>query len=158
MDDYPISCFTAAFRTTLGGVLAFFLGLVGGSYIFLSPDITFLGTWAWLLTAWLVLIPYTIARLWGLLLVPILAVLHLAGVESRNYMLSRCDSSFDFLLHLRQTQSTDRSAFPDIVSSIDGHGCTRPCCVDSLGAVEMEIVRAHDRPHYSTETVTFRIT
>ena len=72
--DFPISCFTAGARSAFGGVLAFYLGLVGGSVIVFAADWGSLRTeWALYFTAWLFLLPYTVARIWGLALLPFLA-------------------------------------------------------------------------------------
>jgi len=76
-NSYPLSSFTEAFKSTGAGVLSFFLGLVGGSIIVLSQGINFVNNWAWswYLCAWIILVPYTIAKLWGLILAPILAII-----------------------------------------------------------------------------------
>lgn len=67
--DFPLSVFAAAARTTLGGAGAMLAGLVLGSAIVFSEGAH---SWWWYATAWIVLIPYTVANVWGLLLVPIL--------------------------------------------------------------------------------------
>jgi len=76
-NSYPLSSFTEAFKSTGAGVLSFFLGLVGGSIIVFSQGISIVNNWAWswYLCAWIILIPYTIAKLWGLILAPILAII-----------------------------------------------------------------------------------
>ncbi len=76
-NSYPLSCFTEALKSSGAGVLSFFLGLVGGSIIVFSQSISIFGewTWTWYLCAWIILVPYTIAKLWGLILAPILAII-----------------------------------------------------------------------------------
>ena len=95
--DYPLSCFTEAARTTAGGAIAFFLGLVGGSIIVFSQGVTYSGSWSWFLIAWLALIPFTIAKLWGLLLAPILAAL-LIGLVWKDWNRAICGSAVAVLL------------------------------------------------------------
>ena len=73
--DFPLSGFVAASRTTFGGGLAFYAGLFGGGLIVMAEM-----PWSWELltecsTLWLVLIPYTVAKGWGLLLLPALGFL-----------------------------------------------------------------------------------
>jgi hypothetical protein len=75
MKDIPISCFIDAAKSTLGGVLAFLFGLFWAAVILYSENIPDTMDATWLCLAWMALIPYTIAKLWGLLLAPILAVL-----------------------------------------------------------------------------------
>jgi len=74
--DYPISCFSDGACSALTGVLAFYLGLVGGSIIFFAEKSGHLGTeWGLYAVAWIFLIPYTIAKLWGIALLPFLGVM-----------------------------------------------------------------------------------
>lgn len=80
MNDYPLSCFTAAIRTTTGGVLSYYAGLVGGSIIVFSEMLSSVSIWGWSLVAWLALIPYTIAKLWGLLLAPVLGIMLIGAI------------------------------------------------------------------------------
>ena len=75
MNDYPLSCFTDVAKTTTGGVLSFYAGLVGGSIIVFSELLISFRIWGWCSVAWLALIPFTIAKLWGLLLVPALGIM-----------------------------------------------------------------------------------
>ena len=75
MNDYPLSCFTDVAKTTTGGVLSFYAGLVGGSIIVFSERLLSFRMWGWCSVAWLALIPFTIAKLWGLLLAPVLGVM-----------------------------------------------------------------------------------
>lgn len=80
MNDYPLSCFTDALKTTTGGVLSFYAGLVGGSIIVFSERLDYFSTWGWCLVAWIAIIPYTIAKLWGLVLAPLLGVMLLGTI------------------------------------------------------------------------------
>ena len=80
MKDFPLSCFADVAKTTVGGVLSFYAGLVGGSMIVFSERLFSAGTWGWCLVAWLALIPYAIAHSWGLLLAPALGVLLFGAV------------------------------------------------------------------------------
>jgi len=74
--DFPLSCFRAGAQSVLGGVLAFYLGLVGGSMIVFAAQWGSLRMeWPFYLVAWLFLLPYTVAKLWGLALLPVLAVM-----------------------------------------------------------------------------------
>ena len=75
MNDYPLSCFTDVAKTTTGGVLSFYAGLVGGSMIVFSERLFSFRIWGWCSVAWLALIPFTIAKLWGLLLTPVLGIM-----------------------------------------------------------------------------------
>ena len=72
MNDEPLSSFTHAAKSTLGGILAFYAGLVGGAFILDPVAGRFQG---WYLVAWMAILPYTIAKLWGLLLAPLLVIL-----------------------------------------------------------------------------------
>jgi len=78
--DFPLSCFSEAARTTIGGVLAFQAGLLGAGLIVFAEGLDRANTWIWCLFAWMALIPFTIARLWGLLLAPILAAIFYGAV------------------------------------------------------------------------------
>ena len=78
--DFPLSCFSEAARTTIGGVLAFQAGLLGAGLIVFAEGLDRASTWGWCLFAWMALIPFTIVRLWGLLLAPILAAIFYGAV------------------------------------------------------------------------------
>jgi hypothetical protein len=80
MNGYPLSCFSDVAKTTAGGVLSFYAGLVGGSIIVFSEMLFTVRIWGWCLVAWLALIPYTIAKLWGLILAPILGVMLIGSI------------------------------------------------------------------------------
>ena len=83
--DFPVSCFAAGARSTLGGALAFFAGLVGGTLIVLASEVGGLQFFRLAcLVGWMVLLPYTVARLWGLLLLPFLGVM-LYGLIWRDW-------------------------------------------------------------------------
>ncbi|MDY0148938.1 MAG: hypothetical protein RBT03_02485 [Kiritimatiellia bacterium] len=75
MNDYPLACIIGAIKTTTGGVLSFYAGLVGGSIILFSEQIFSFTMWGWCLVAWLALIPYTIAKLWGIVLAFLLGII-----------------------------------------------------------------------------------
>lgn len=73
--DFPLSGFIAASQTALGGVLAFYMGLFSGGLIVMAER---LRSWEALTDCsvlWLALIPYTVAKGWGLLLLPALGFL-----------------------------------------------------------------------------------
>ena len=80
MKDFPLSVLSAAARSTVGGVLAFQAGLTGAGLIVFAEGLDRAGTWVWCLFAWMALIPFTIARLWGLLLAPVLVVMFFGAV------------------------------------------------------------------------------
>ena len=80
MMDFPLSVLSAAARSTVGGVLAFQAGLTGAGLIVFAEGLDRAGTWVWCLFAWMALIPFTIARLWGLLLAPVLVVMFFGAV------------------------------------------------------------------------------
>ena len=80
MKDFPLSVSSAAARSTVGGVLAFQAGLTGAGLIVFAEGLDRAGTWVWCLFAWMALVPFTIARLWGLLLAPVLVVLFYGAV------------------------------------------------------------------------------
>ena len=80
MKDFPLSVFTDAARSTIGGVLAFQAGLTGAGLIVFAEGLDQASTWVGCLFAWMALIPFTIARLWGLLLAPVLVVLFFGAV------------------------------------------------------------------------------
>ena len=80
MKDFPLSVFSAAARSTVGGVLAFQAGLMGAGLIVFAEGLDRASTWVWCLFSWMALIPFTIARLWGLLLAPVLVVLFYGAV------------------------------------------------------------------------------
>lgn len=80
MKDFPLSCFADAARSAAGGVLAFQVGLTGAGLIVFAEGLNRAGTWVWCLFAWMALIPFTIARLWGLALVPVLAAIFFGAV------------------------------------------------------------------------------
>lgn len=67
--------FFNATRTTFSGILAFFVGLIGGVVIWQYQKSYHQGEeeWIWCFVAWLWLIPHTLNSLWGLLLLPFLA-------------------------------------------------------------------------------------
>lgn len=75
MNDYPLSAYREAAKTTIGGTLSFLFGLVGGSIIVFAELLQKPGAWPWFLVAWIVLVPTTIAKLWGLLLAPFLGIM-----------------------------------------------------------------------------------
>jgi len=60
--------------------VTFFLGLILGAAIVFSQGIYTPNNWLWYCIAWLILIPYTIAKVWGLILAPILAILFIGLV------------------------------------------------------------------------------
>lgn len=80
MKDFPLSVFSAAARSTVGGVLAFQAGLTGAGLIVFAEGLNRTSTWVGCLFAWMALIPFTVARLWGLLLAPVLVVLFYGAV------------------------------------------------------------------------------
>ena len=80
MKDYPLSCFSDVAKTTVGGVLSFYAGLVGGSIIVFFEMLFAVRIWGWCLVAWLALIPYTLAKSWGLILVPVLGVMLMGSI------------------------------------------------------------------------------
>ncbi len=77
MKDYPLTAFTEGTKSALGGVIAFLLGLAGGTLLLTSSGLIGNGPWLWYFIAPIGILPYTIARLWGLLLAPILGVIFL---------------------------------------------------------------------------------
>ena len=83
--DFPVSSLLAGARSTIGGVLAFFAGLVGGTLIVLAAEAGGLQFFKpACLVGWMVLIPFAVARLWGLLLLPFLGVM-LYGLVWRDW-------------------------------------------------------------------------
>jgi hypothetical protein len=124
--DYPISCFSDAARSTLGGVLAFFLGLVGGSLIVFSQEIAGLRfEWTAFLVAWLVLLPYTVIKLWGLLLLPLLGTI-LFGLVWRdwNRLICAALTAIVFSVTMRGLRTAQSLRNPRIGDCLwHRHGC-----------------------------------
>lgn len=80
IESYPTSCFTSAARSAFGGVLAFYIGLVWATVIVFCQGLTSGALWTWFAIGWLILIPYTIAKVWGILTTCILAILFVGMV------------------------------------------------------------------------------
>ena len=75
MRDYPISCFTEGAKAAVSGVAAFVAGMIGGT-ITATLQSYYTAKELWMcLIIWPLLIVYTLAHLWGLLLVPFLAIM-----------------------------------------------------------------------------------
>ncbi len=75
MKDYPLSIFIEAAKTTLGGAVTFYMGMVYGSVIVFTQGISLPSRWEWYAVGWMLLLPYTIAKLWGLFLAPFLGIM-----------------------------------------------------------------------------------
>lgn len=84
MNKDPLEIFADAIGSTAGGVVAFFGGLFWGSVIVFAQQVDASHDLSWLMVAWLVLIPYAIANVWGLLLVPFLGAM-LVGLIWRDW-------------------------------------------------------------------------
>lgn len=73
MRDYPLSSFTGGAKAAIGGVGAFVAGLIGGT-ITATLQSYYTAEDLWMCLAnWPLLVIYTLAHLWGLLLLPFLA-------------------------------------------------------------------------------------
>ena len=75
MNDDPLSYFVEAAKTTTAGVCSFVTGLIGGSIIADLQSYHTSETFWLCFVTWPLLIVYTIAHLWGLLLTPFLAIM-----------------------------------------------------------------------------------
>ncbi len=114
MNDYPLSAYREAAKTTVGGVLAFLLGLVGGSILVFSNLLPNPGSWPWFLVAWIILVPITIAKLWGLILAPFLGFV-LYGLIWRewNRLISSCAIALVFAATVLLSRGFNPFADPD---------------------------------------------
>jgi hypothetical protein len=87
MKDYPLASFVEGANTALGGVFAFVAGMIGGT---ITADFQSYHTPETLLQClilWPMMIVYTMAHMWGLLLFPFLAIMFY-GLVWREW--SRC--------------------------------------------------------------------
>ena len=87
MKDYPLSYFIEGAKTALGGVSAFVAGMIGGT---ITADLQSYYTQETLiqcLISWPLMVIYTMAHMWGLLLLPFLGIMFY-GLVWRDW--SRC--------------------------------------------------------------------
>lgn len=83
--DYPISCLWEGSRSTFGGVLAFFAGMVGGTLIVAAQNGSILqgdGSAYWI--GWMFLVLRAMADLRGIVLLPFLGIM-LFGLVWRDW-------------------------------------------------------------------------
>jgi hypothetical protein len=117
MDDCPITCFADAGKSLASGLFSFYVGLVGGA-IMVQPEWAVVSEqWFWCLFAWAGYIPYTMARLWGLILVPFLAVIFFGLIwRDWNRLVGAC--SVAIALATAMFLADKRNLFEDVESGL----------------------------------------
>lgn len=74
MENYPLSAMLEGARTATGGTIAFAAGVIIGTTLALFITLHEFVAWHWYPFASIFLVPYTIYKLWGLLLLPLYGV------------------------------------------------------------------------------------
>lgn len=74
MENYPLSAMFEGMRTASTGAFTFVLGVVGGTVLALFITIPSSYGWYWYPMIIFFVVPYTIVKLWGLLLLPLYGI------------------------------------------------------------------------------------
>ncbi len=74
MENYPLSAMFEGARTAAGGGITFALGVIGGTALALFITLHHFAAWHLYPMAAVYLVPYSMYKLWGLLLMPLYGV------------------------------------------------------------------------------------
>ncbi len=73
--DNPISAMLEGARTTTGSVLTFAFGVIVGTTSSVFITFNYFGEWYWYPFVSIFLVPYTMCKLWGILLIPLYSII-----------------------------------------------------------------------------------